>query len=141
MRTEIIFENNRHAHIEFFVQWRTYGGVLAGVPNRSINHWYIECALKDAVRYCGNTPVYLIEPKQTIHRENTLHPEYTVMSLPEVTCIARLCSYKPVKDPEMDGSKLIVIWYQDTMAMPIDDEILEQMQQIKWSELANDYGD
>ncbi len=141
MRTEIALEHNRYAHIEFFVQWRTYRGLLEGVPNRSINKQYIEYALKDAVRYCGNTPVHLIEPKQKIHREDTLHPEYTVMSLPEVTCIAKLSSYKPVKDPDMVGSELIVVWYQDTMAMPIDDEILEQMKLINWSELADDYGD
>jgi len=141
MRTEIALENNRYAHIDFFVQWRTYKGVLEGVPNRSINNWYIECALKDAARYCGNTPVYLIEPKQKIHRENTTRPEYTVMSLPEVTCIAQLSSYKPVKNPEMVGSELVVVWYQDTMAMPIDEAILDQMKAINWSELAVDYGD
>lgn len=141
MRTEIILEHNRYAHIEFFVQWRTYRGVLEGVPNKSINKWYIECAVKDAARYCDNAPVYLIEPKQKIHRENAEHPEYTVMSLPEVTCIAKLNSYTPAKDPEMVGSALTVVWYQDTMAMPIDESILEQMKQIKWSELADDYGD
>ncbi len=141
MRTEIALENNHYAHIEFFVQWRTYRGVLEGVPNRTINKRYIESALKDAVRYCGNTPVYLIEPKQKIHREDPLDPEYTVMSLPEVTCIAKLSSYTPVKDPDMVGSGLIVVWYQNSMAMPIDDAILEQMKQLKWSELADDYGD
>ncbi len=141
MRTEIILENNRYAHIDMFVQWRTYKGVLEGVPNKSINNWYIECAKNDALRYCGNTPVYLIEPKQKIHRENTQNPEYTVMSLPEVTCIAELNSYEPVKDPDMVGSKLIVIWYQDTMAMPIDEAILNEMKLINWSELADDYGD
>jgi hypothetical protein len=141
MRTEIALENNRYAHIDMFVQWRTYKGLLEGVPNRSINNWYIECAKNDAVRFCGNVPVYLIEPKQKIHREDRLHPENTVMSLPEVTCIAELNSYKPVKDPDMVGSKLIVVWYQDTMAMPIDEAILDQMKLINWSELAEDYGD
>lgn len=141
MRTEIALENNRYAHIDMFVQWRTYKGVLEGVPNRSINNRYIESALKNAIRYCGHVPVYLIEPTQTIHREDTEHPEYTVMSLPEVTCIAKLSSYEPAKDPDMVGSELIVVWYQDTMAMPIDEAILEQMKRINWSELAQDFGD
>lgn len=141
MRTEIALENNRYAHIEFFVQWRTYRGVLEGVPDRRINQSYMESAVKDASRYCGNVPVYLIEPKQKVLREDVRNPENTKMALPEVTCIALLCSYKPVKDPDMVGSKLAVVWYQDTMAMPVEEAILDQMKQINWSVLAKDFGD
>lgn len=141
MKTGIPLENNRYASIELFMQWRTYRGVLAGVPDRSINYSYIESALRDAVRYCGNVPVHLIEPKQTILREDPANPAATKMALPDVTCIALLCSDEPVKDPDMAGSEMAIVWYQDTIAMPIDEEILEQMKQIKWSELADDFGD
>lgn len=141
MRTEIILENNRYAHIEFFVQWRTYRGVLEGAPDRSINNRYIKSAVEDAARYCGNTPVHLIRPRQRSHPRSSGNPEDAITYLPEVTCIAKLNSYKPAKDPEMVGSALTVVWYQDTMALPIDEPILEQMKQIKWSELARDYGD
>lgn len=140
MRTEIALGYKRYAHIEFFVQWRTYRGVLEGVPNRSINESYIRSAQADAARYCDHAPVYLIEPVQQILREDAEHPENTKMSLPEVTCIAKLNSYEPAKDPDMDGSVLTVVWYQETMAMPIDDAILDHMAQINWSELARDYG-
>lgn len=141
MRTEIAFENKRYAHIEFFVQWRTYRGVLEGVPNRWINQSYMESAVQDATMYCGNVPVYLIEPKQKVLREDIRNPENTKMALPEVTCIALLCCNEPAKDPDMVGSKLAVVWYQDTMAMPIEEAILDQMKLIKWSELAKDFGD
>lgn len=140
MKTEIALGHNRYAHIEFFVQWHTYRGVLEGVPNRSINESYIRSALSDAARYGGHAPVYLIEPVQRILRKDAERPENTKMSLPEVTCIAKLNSYMPAKDPDMDGSVLTVVWYQETMAMPIDDAILDKMRQIDWPELARDYG-
>jgi hypothetical protein len=142
MKNELIVEQDRYVSINVLVQEYTYKGLLEGVPTDTMNQRMIKNLESKAIRYCGNMPVYVIEPKQTPHPHARPNPFETPMSLPAYTCIAQLSDYKPARDEEMfGGSQLIVVWFQDTLALPIDDDILEKMKQIKWTELAEDITD
>lgn len=65
----------------------------------------------------------------------TLVPIATNEELPEVVCMALFHSSSTFKDPEMDGSNLGVIWFQNDFAFPIEQEILEQFKTVPFREL------
>jgi len=61
-------------------------------------------------------------------------------SLAPVTCIARFES-TPISDSQdSDGSQLTMIWYQQSFAMPIEERILQKINDIEWDHYAENFG-
>jgi len=60
-------------------------------------------------------------------------------SLAPVTCIARFDS-TPISDNQYaDGSQLVMIWYQHAFAMPIEERILQKINDVDWENHAMNY--
>jgi hypothetical protein len=146
--------------IEQLYQSMTYASILVGYPTEEDNKRIISRGL-EAVKakiYCAQEP-YLIPPKvwdikltdedlgellgypshlpeyaETLAHDRALFGELQI--LPRVECMADLSS-SPVKDG--DGSSLTVVWYQDHSALPIADEIIDQIKKLDWRKLAVDF--
>lgn len=60
-------------------------------------------------------------------------------SLPPVTTIAQFESYSPARDDEAHGSHLVMVWYQGSFGLPVDQAILAKIQQVDWDGQARDF--
>ena len=59
--------------------------------------------------------------------------EYEPVSLGPITCVARFEAYDPVqKEPEGDFSHLVMVWFQQDFAMPIDPVVLAKIKALDW---------
>ena len=123
-------------------QTETYYGVLEGVPDTLINAEELISLQEKAKRMFGLNNVYLIQPIEKI-----INPEEHVRTdngkkayrafLPKVVCMVELSS-TPMKDDDMECSRLGLIWLQDDFAFPIDPEILKQIEHLDWKALSVD---
>ena len=59
--------------------------------------------------------------------------------LPGVRCIARFEALDPTRDGAGDYSVLVVAWFQDEFALPVDAQVLAHIQGLKWDELATNH--
>jgi hypothetical protein len=105
---------------------------VMGYPTRESNRQYMDAYLKETREDYGVT-VHLIKPVET----PTAHPE-SYSFLPSVVCTARFRSLRPVADQTKDVSMLVVIWFQEQFALPIDPEIEAQLKALDWESLATD---
>jgi hypothetical protein len=114
----------------------TYGGLLAGHPNREMNRHIMDqlIAPHNAPRG-GPTPV-LFEPIETTV-EKSSDPSWTdAATLPAVTCVAEFMSGALADDPLGFASALRVIWFQDEFAFPIDPGVLVELAALDWEHQA-----
>jgi hypothetical protein len=83
---------------------------------------------------------YLIQPvEKPIDLDGKPYPFGTPASLPNITCIGRFASLQPVRNKNKDFSELIVIWYQDEFAFPIDPIVVKELQLLDWERFADDF--
>jgi hypothetical protein len=134
----LIVEKNRGVSIKSLHQWQTYGGLLEGLPTDRMNLRILENTRDYAKKYCGQFHTYMIEPVQTPIKYEGEYAFGNPMSLPPVTCIAELSHFQPIKDTSCHGSILILIWFQDEFAFPIAPNILDEIKNLHWSQLAQD---
>jgi len=45
----------------------------------------------------------------------------------------------PVRDTEMAGSYLVIVWYQDEFGPPTDDSTFSQIKVFDWNSVAADF--
>jgi hypothetical protein len=121
----------------------TYSGLLEGLPDRGMNDSLIQNAI--AVDKRTNWKVHLIEPA----RRNYLDVPNDMVArshiagrppefLPMVCCRATLNDTSPVRGSDADCSFLDVVWFQSEFALPIDADVLRQLQGLDWDKLASD---
>lgn len=127
------FRDNRRPSLEFLNQKQTYFGLYEGVPTAEINRDYVAHAQQDAKTLFSGLPLYLVPPIEKVWTNNS---GSAYASLPGVTCIAYL-SDKPM-NPDMECSRLIVLWYQDSYALPIAPHILEHLSGVDWETVSED---
>lgn len=114
-------------------QWRTYTGLLEGLPTRQMNERDIEHLLKqerDRGWWAGEP--YLVPPVVRSIEYDGKYPFGVPEALPHVTCVARYISYP---------AELTVIWFQQEFAFPIDPQVFDHLQGIDWARLAIDVGE
>lgn len=118
----------------------TYGGVLAGLPTVEMNQRQLERLVADHRGKPGE-PCLIPPTEKPIDyrpRDGRPYPFGTPSALPAVTCIGRFHSVLPVRDKSLDYSELVVIWFQDDFAFPIDPAVLAQILAIHWEACAAD---
>lgn len=135
---EIIFKNNLSVRINVIHQERTYSGLLEGLPTRKMNEQKLHGLPLEAQNQLGKIKVYLIEPSQK-KIEYEEYPFGEPASLPRITCMAQLENNRPARNEEMDFSMLILIWFQDAFAFPIEESILKTIETLDWAEIAQDF--
>ncbi len=154
----ITLNSGREILLTHLEQWRSYAGVLAGMPNRGMNGRIIEDARSRALRHGleGAAP-YLVPPRlmpverkpasasylkltgmsaeQNAARDQQMHYE----QLPAVVCVAVFNSGELAKPDSEPMSSLTLIWFQDDFALPVDAEVLAHIQSLNWEALATDW--
>lgn len=123
-------------HLREFWQYLTYDGQLEGLPTEEMNEQELQHLLaryKDQP-YPGAS--YLIRPteRRIEYSDTDPYPFGTPSALPGVTCISRFESREFASDQPFSG--LVVIWFQQEFAFPIDPAVVTQIETIDWQEHA-----
>jgi hypothetical protein len=147
LRCGLALLSGRTITLKALDQRMTYAGLLEGTPTHETNDRSIEYALREAERYCvDGTKPHLIPPPrrdylrtpgdmQTIAARAPHHvPEW----LPVVRCIGSFEDVKTARDRDKDLSALVVVWFQDEYAPPIQEPALGQILNLDWDSLAAD---
>src|SRR5688572_21808282 len=139
---EIAFRN-REANLRFLQQSGTYDGLLEGLPTVEMNRGIIESHVGGQWSKHYDVPPYLVPPRETPIEtfDDRPYPFGTPASLPSLICVARFESYQPTTGRDGDGSGLVVIWFQQNFALPIDDEVLRHLAEVDWNQYAGSFWD
>ncbi|MEU8892142.1 hypothetical protein [Streptomyces sp. NPDC048442] len=114
----------------------TYGGLLEGYPCKPVNDRKTGWLRAQAERAFPATPVHLVPPSRE-YPDETAGAFGPVEVLPSVTCVGLFAS--TALDPAMDGSALVVAWFQPTPEVPAGEDADLALRSIRWEELAQDY--
>jgi uncharacterized protein (TIGR02996 family) len=113
-------------------QWRTYAGLLEGLPTRQRNQQDIEGLLKtERERGWWAGEPYLVPPvvRPIEYRGGEQYPFGDPEALPSVTCVARFAA--PAANA--CSAELTVIWFQDEFAFPMAAPVREHLEGIDWA--------
>jgi len=135
-------DTGRVIYLDELVQWRTYSGLIEGIPRKEMND---ELIIKvDAYarnKISVSAPVLTLPPvRETLsfskNRPARHGREYE--RLPPITCAAAFESFQPAKNPEDWSSCLIIVWFQERWALPIAPCVVSQIRSLNWNQLARD---
>jgi hypothetical protein len=119
----------RVVHVDAFSVEQTYGGMLAGVPDKELNDEIIASALLS--EEWGERKTHLIEPE-------IIKGAGGALFLPEYTCKAWLVCHDPVK--KGDGSELVIVWFAYVVFNhPLNAVVANAAIDLPWDELAEDF--
>jgi hypothetical protein len=143
-RPEIRLDSGIEIRLDCLFQYRTYGGLLDGLPTRKLNAKLIHRALEYAAEklWMGGTPHLLAPPEvamgipkdEWFDRDDAYEP----VTIPPVACLGTFESMTPARDADADCSSLRVVWFQDEFGPPVDRGVLLQFRALDWRALATD---
>ncbi|WP_433932510.1 hypothetical protein AB3662_48225 [Sorangium cellulosum] len=137
---EFDLPSGRRLYLRELRQYLTYEGMLEGLPTVERNKEQIEELVSEHRDNPYPGGPYLIRPTEVPIElpEDDPYPFGTPSALPRVTCIGRFDSLDPARDQSRDFSGLVVIWFQDDFAFPIDPAVVAQLLAIDWEAHAAD---
>jgi hypothetical protein len=130
--------SGRHIDLHHVEVFRTYGGMVDGVPTVHTNDRKLAHLVKRARSERGR-PVHLVQPPRRTLASTNWRREYQEL-LPPVTCVGYFES-APVNigtDDPSAMSVLTVIWFQEAFASPFSAEALPALSAIPWTDCAED---
>lgn len=134
----IIIDNDLEVEIEWLSQFKTYRNVIDGYPTEHRNNWIIEDILESAHKTNNPQSVYLIQPEHKIMddkiRKNG-NPLDIWKEIPNIECHLRVSSKIIFNDKNQSDSTMLIIWFQDQFAFPIDPIIIEKIKTIPYRKL------
>lgn len=138
---ELDLPSGRRLYLRELRQYLTYEGLLEGLPTAERNKQRLERLVAEHrdKPYAGGP--YLIRPTETpieYKRGGEPYPFGTPAALPAVTCIGRFDSLQPARDKRSDLSGLVLIWFQEELAFPIDPGVRAQLLAVNWEDHAAD---
>jgi len=136
-----VLDSGRRIQLKELRQFRTYEGRAEGLPTKEHNQ-----VLQDRLMasHAGQSyphgPACLIRPEERdlLYRGGKSYPLGTPAAMPAITCIGRFESSSPARDQSMDCSALLVIWFQEQFAFPVDPVAMARIAAIDWDGLAVD---
>lgn len=136
---QLVLRSGRLIHLASIHQYLTYGGLLVGMPDKERNDRKIEEILRTATAdlYSLGEP-FLVPPVRRPLRSGSRDlPTATYERLPDVVCKAVFHSDE-LNTPDFDDvySSLVVVWFQDKFALPIDTDVQVAIEQIDWEQVA-----
>jgi hypothetical protein len=138
MKEEISVGPDLKVTITRLYQWKTYGGLIEGMPVERINNQILNYALQKAGEMDKQIPVHLIEPILTPIPYEGRSPFGDPVAMPSTICIAVLKCYQSI--PKLgDYSELTVVWLQEEYAFPIEESILNKLKALSWTQLAKGF--
>lgn len=113
-------------------QWRTYEGLLAGIPDKEMNRRRIGDLLDEAqsLAFAGCS-AFLIQPVVKVRELQRRGEKVVEEKLPAIACLARFDSSALTASGE-PYSSLVVAWFQEAFGLPTDSEILQQIADVDW---------
>ena len=152
----IFLNTGREISLVRIHQSLTYYGAL-GIPYREINARTVQAALDEARRVGpqGSVP-RLIPPvivlvdlpppsPAALKRMGRTDEQYdtkkrwTYERLPDLTCIGMFDSNEVNKTDSEPYSSMIIVWFQEKFALPIDENVLSQIRRRDWDAQAKDW--
>ena len=137
---ELRFELNdgREICLRELYQYRTYEGYLVGLP-----HPYL--AFKQAIdvsrrKFKGLDATPIVLPP-VLHAGTFLNGTFrsSFMTVPLVCSIACFSSDSPATDNTKTNSDAIVLWFQDSFGLDLDERTTVQFREIDWKSGAVDW--
>jgi uncharacterized protein (TIGR02996 family) len=114
-------------------QFRVYEG-REGIATHVLNEHIISRILEEERGQLYSGEPYLIPP---IPKPIPYYRRDQV-EIPEIGCVGRFHCSQPVKHFNRSGSRLLVVWFQDEFALPINPQVWEQLLAIDWEQHAAD---
>jgi hypothetical protein len=139
--SEFDLPSGRRLYLRGIRQYLTYEGLIEGLPTAEKNCERLEqLAAGTWDKSTAGYPVHLIRPTErpVDYPGDEQYPFGTPSALPAITCIGRFDSLQPARDEACYYSSLVVIWFQDEFAFPIDLDVVSQIQAIDWETEAVD---
>lgn len=140
---EVTLVGGRVIHLRELRQYRTYGGLLEGLPTVDMNARKMrQLVVSNRAQYPRDAAVrepFLIPPveKPIDYRQDRPYPFGMPSALPAITCIGHFASHEPARgETDYDSSSLMILWYQETFALPIAPDIVAQIAAIDWEQYA-----
>ena len=136
---KIALETGRSIALARLEHWRTYQGLLCGKPTQAQNDEKVLRVIEAARTHCAAGDPHLIRPRRrTIAGDNergTMAGEL----LPATTCIALFNSTALARSDSEPYSSMVVVWFQEEFALPIEDDVLGLIRRIDWESQAVDW--
>jgi uncharacterized protein (TIGR02996 family) len=128
-------------------QFRVYEGLLEGLPRTELNQRIINGILEEERTRLSTGEPYLIRPDETpIQSQRPIENRWKgphlwgqPAALPSVGCVGRFHSSHPARDSGRHFSELVVVWFQEDFALPIDQKAWAQLLVLDWERYAADY--
>ena len=133
-------------YLDNIFQYRTYAGVLNGIPFDPASH------IEGDIEYVGrifphhSAPPYVVPPRMHRGRRVTQRGEVEEVEnwciLPQCTTFGRFDASRKARsaDSDSDGSSIVLIWYQDKFGLPEDSHTLKHIAELDWDEYAHNWG-
>lgn len=155
-------QDGRPVLLDEIVQFRTYRGLLLGLPREERASSLMDQAAGYAQAHFGSEPVPQVIPPELVEYEQVTTSSHLDKSgawvrtderphmqrgkrLPLVTCMASLECPVPIKTPESIGvfmkSRATVVWFQEKFGLPAHDRILQCFRNLDWEKIAADVSD
>lgn len=142
--------SGRVVQLEELNQRFTYEGLQGGVPTTKMNQEIIERAVSRAVSPFLKEGPLVIQPVEVaieVSDQELESPRWKwkrqdsgdPARIPDILCEGRFESSSPIHDPSQDGSSLVIVWFQNEFALPIDPAVMEQIKAIDWDSAAHDW--
>ncbi len=122
-------------------QYRTYGGVLNGIPFDPASH------IESDLRYVASifpkhpSPPCVIPP--LMHRGRRISTREGVEEiedwciLPSCTTFGVFTASRPARDADDTYSSILLVWYQDKFGLPEDPHTLKHIAELDWDLFAH----
>ncbi len=130
---ELRLNSGRIVHLGELRQWEVYEWLWEGLPTKESNQRCLKRIIEENQSDYGEP--LLIEPEEMPipYIEGKRYPFGEPAAFPRIACIARFRS-SPARDVQKDYSGLIVVWFQNDFAFPIDPKVHLLLQTINWDE-------
>jgi hypothetical protein len=129
--TTVTLDVGREVTIAHLDQHLTYSGHREGVPTRELNRTLIGQIVEDFRALAPDIGFEVFPPV-----EQPFPDRPPVSLLPGVACGAILKGLGQWPDGDPCLERLLVVWFQDEYAMPIDPNVRARIAALDWASLA-----
>jgi hypothetical protein len=139
-QSQIQLRTGRIIYLRELRQWGFYEGLIEGVPTTEMNRRRLEGIVAEYRGKSYGADPLLIPPVEKVIEwdRNSPYPFGNPAVVPSIVCAARFESLQPAHDLSKDFSGLLVIWFQNKFAFPIDPVVLDRLHATEWERLAVD---
>ena len=140
-RGYVEFAGGTRASLHSLYQSLTYEGLLDGAPTVEMNNHTV-ASMRE--RYRGSDrghDALVLEPTQNVHDDGDPGVLSNRSLLPRISCTARFSRWPTANEAWRDESHLTLVWWQQRWALPVDEGVLAQLRDVRWTDVAYEWAD